>query len=152
MKTIPRRPSRRRLASGTLAVVLVALASLSAHPSAPSASTVPLTVALPLAPADGDVGIVLANPADAPVSAVVSAADARGVLLGDALETTVDGREHLGLFAPDLHAGTASVRIEGAGPLLAAVVARDAAGTMLDLQPVAGEGATALAFPVEVGR
>src|SRR5262249_36262804 len=82
---------------------------------------------------------------------VVSAADARGVLLGDAFETAVAGREHLGLFAPDLQSGAVSVRVEAAGPLRGAVVARDAAGAMLDLQPVAGGGATTLAFPVASG-
>jgi len=130
---------------------MVALAALSAHPSAPSASTSPLMVALPPAPADGDVGIVLSNPADAQVSAVVSAADPRGALLGDALETAVAGREHLGLFAPDLDAGAASVRVESAGPLRGAVVARNAAGAIVDLQPVADGGSTTLAFPVASG-
>src|SRR5262245_49024621 len=146
-----RRQSRRPFASGTLAIVMGALASLSAHPSAPSASTAPLVVALPPAPANGDVGIVLANPADAEVSAAVSAADHRGVLLGDALETAVAGREHLGLFAPDLDAGAASVRVETAGPLQGAVVARNAAGAILDLQAVADGGSTTLAFPVASG-
>src|SRR5262249_42036749 len=87
----------------------------------------------------------------APVSAVVSVIDPRGVLLGDAFETVIAGREHVGLFAPDLQAGAASVQVETAGPVRSAVVARDAAGTVLDLQSVPDGGSTTLAFPVASG-
>src|SRR5437867_1180859 len=146
-------PSR---AGRWLAMALAAgISSLTLQPSAPSASTVPATsalaVALPAAPADGDVSVVLVNPADAPVSALVSTADRRGVLLTDALARAVTGRERVGLFAPDLQADAASVRVEADGPLRGAVVARGADGAILDSQLVAGEGATTVSFLIAPG-
>lgn len=122
-----------------------------ALPFAASAATSRLAVAFPPVPADGDVGVVLANPADARVSAVVSAADDRGVLLTDGLETTVDARGAVGLFAPDVERGAASVHVEADGFLRGAIVVRDADGTTLDAQLVPGEAATTLAFPIAPG-
>src|SRR5262245_21360589 len=76
--------------------LLVGLASLTSHSSAlasTASATWAVAAALPSAPADGDVGLVLANPADAPVTARVSAADHRGVLLTDALDRELAARE-----------------------------------------------------------
>src|SRR5262249_25651005 len=126
----------------------------TSHSSAlasPPSATWAVAAALPLAPADGDVGLVLANPADAPVAARVSAADHRGVLLTDALERELAARERAGLFPADLQPGAASVRGEADGVLRAAVVVRDAAGVILDSQLVADEGSTTLAFLIAPG-
>src|SRR5262249_57532498 len=117
----------------------------TSHSSAlasPPSATWAVAAALPSAPADGDVGLVLANPADAPVAARVSAADHRGVLLTDALERELAARERAGLFPGDLQPGAASLRVEADGVLRAAVVVCVAAGVVLDSHLVAAHAST----------